>query len=414
MSSKQQSKIIDNGLSKTQKKALQKMQSSKILDYIVEEVHKEGVVNEDTNIKLLTIKLMLKYVKNRDPVSSNVLITEETGAGKDWLVENTLKVLIPEADIVMRTGLTNQSLNYWFTNKKYSNGWTFDGKILYLSDPPEDTLKGDGFRTLATGKNHYSTVVKGKMVDIKIKGKPVIVVTSMKNNIDVEGQRRWDAIHADNSNETTVGCLENIFGLGKNLPEPDTSFRNQIQTLLEYNVLIPFKPALGQALLNDNKKSNKPTILRTKVKVLLDFIRASAILHQHNRKIDDDGNLIAELEDYEIAKKIFMQFQGDSGQALDTYERAVKDALIGETEGLSVQEIAERVGHRGVTENWFYRHRDNMMEKHFIKQGVPRTYEAGENSKGEPFKRTMKTYKLVDYSLIKLPTSEKVRKIWEK
>lgn len=389
---------------------MNKLKDPELMKYIIEEVHKQGVVNEEDNIKLLTLKLTLRLVKNADPTSSNLLATEETGAGKDNLVGKTIKVLVPKENYVVKTGLSDKVMNYWNRNKKYKN-WTFDGKVLYISDPPKDTLQGDAFRSITSGLNKYSTVIDGKHVEVEIKGKPVIVVTSMKNNIDVEGIRRWDAIHLDSSTKTTDDVLEDILLMDeKQRPKPDKTFLLMLQKIEPYSVIIPFKADMGKELLKLNKGRVKPAILRTKVKTFLDLIKASAVLHQENRGIDNDGNLEAELQDYELAKFAYEKFYGEVGQALDTYEEAVKDALIGENEGLTIPEIHSRVNHRGVTQSWLYDHRNNMMEKRFIEEGVPKKIESGMKNDGSPFTKNVTTYRLCIRHKLVLPSVKQVKK----
>jgi len=77
---------------------MNKLKDKKLIKHIIDEVHKEGVVGEEDSIILLTLKIMLRLTKNAAPTSSNVLVSDKTGGGKDWVTKRVCKVLIPSTE----------------------------------------------------------------------------------------------------------------------------------------------------------------------------------------------------------------------------------------------------------------------------------------------------------------------------
>ena len=67
---------------------------------------------------------------------------------------------------------------------------------------------------------------------------------------------------------------------------------------------------------------------RRDVDALFSFIKASAILHQAQRKVDANGRVIATLADYAVAYRIFSKVLAQtSGQGVPDNVRAVVDLI---------------------------------------------------------------------------------------
>ena len=304
--------------------AIEKMRDKALMRYIINEVHKEGVVGEEDSITILTLKIMLRLVKNAQPTSSNVLVSDQTGGGKDFLTKNVCKVLLEkEKTCFHRTSISPKTFNYWQPKDKSGKPVSWNGKVLYLEDPEEDTIQSQAFKVMASGGTAITVIKDQKVLDKKIDGKPVIIVTSMKTSIDAEGQRRWDAIRIDTSqqlsNKVVLNTLFTATGHYNN--KADETFRACLRSLRAYEVIIPWATELNSIF------SNPRMVERTQVNKLLDYIKASAILHQEQREVDDDGKLIAEKEDYELARFAYVQLRNQEGNALNKQEERLLDYL---------------------------------------------------------------------------------------
>jgi len=344
-------------------KAEDKMKSPKLMKYIIDEIHNCGVIGEEQSTIALTLKIMLRLVNNAHPTSSNVLVSDNTGGGKDFITKNLCDILC-EKDIsyIHRTNLSPKVLNYWQpTDKATNKPTTWDGKVLYLEDPPEELIQSQAFKVMASGGTAITVLKDQKVIDREIDGKPVMIVTSMKTQIDDEGQRRWDAIRIDTSPEVSKGVVDMVFAsaTGQPITPPDNSFRSLLKTLRSYDVVIPWAVVLRKYV------ENPDTVDRTQVNKLLDYIKASAILHQYQRKVDDEGRLLATEEDYELARCAFISLKDKEGNALNRKEETLLYYLIKQGKPRKISEIITDL--EGVSKTWLYDNKETMVDKGVIK-----------------------------------------------
>lgn len=370
---------------------MNKLKDDKLIKHIVDEVHKEGVVGEEDSIIVLTLKIMLRLVKNASPTSSNVLVSDKTGGGKDWLTKHVCKVLLSESDCYHRTTMSPKAFNYWqpfkmVNKKKVTISW--DGKVIYLEDPDEELIKSQAFKVMASGGTHMTVVKDQQVLDRKIEGKPVIIVTSMKTQIDVEGQRRWDAIRIDTSQALSNKVIDSILtdACGKSIKgNADTTFRLMLQKLDEYNVVIPWAINLKRVFKNPRM------IERTQTKKFLDYIKASAVLHQEQRKVDAGGNLIADEDDYELARFAYIKLRNKEGNALNKQEEELLDYLRSKKEEIKLNQVTTDL--ENVSRAWLYQHKDDMIEKGVISTVIK--FDAGANREVEHLKASADMAKVV-------------------
>ena len=90
---------------------------------------------------------------------------------------------------------------------------------------------------------------------------------------------------------------------GTHVPKVNETLRRSYQELPKVEVVVPFSEALNNLLPNT-------VAMRTIYNTLLDFIKASAQIHQHcsiQRKKTPDGKVIATWDDYFIARIAFMK-----------------------------------------------------------------------------------------------------------
>ena len=325
-----------------------------LLYNIIKEVQKEGVVGEEDTIAALTLKIMLRFVKDADATSSNIVVSDKSGGGKDFLVKAICKVILPKVDYYHRTGLTEKVFTYWNANKK---DFTWTGKVIHLEDPDEDLIKSQGFKTMASGNSRNTVVKDQKAVDLKVKGKPVIIVTSFNTDIDIEGIRRWDTIRMDTTQRLTELVMKNRLlakaGLIKNGVNHD--LREGLHSLLtQRDVRIPFIVKILEVLPVN-------LAMRTISGKFADYIKASAILHQFQREKNEDGSINATWDDYDFARFVFAKTGGKHGVPLNTSEEEFLNILMENGYPMSVNEIAQKFSR---SKSWIYK---NINEKDKLK-----------------------------------------------
>jgi len=344
-----------------------KNQAKALINKIINEVHKEGLVGEEDSILVLAIKIFLRLVQNASATSSNILVSDETGSGKDVLVKAVCTTLVPKQKYHHRTDISDKAFDYWQPTitwdkddekKPIKDSW--DGHVIHLEDPRKEALMGQSFKVMASGGTHVTKVINNKSKDIEITGKPVIIVTSLNASVDEEGVRRWDSLRVDTSDRLTEMVINNylkqIAGSG-NL-EKDHSLRQRIQSLKPAEVVIPFAEKLEKHI---------PSYLsmRTRLKRLGDYIKASAVLHQEFRETDEKGRIIATRFDYDYARFAFSSLKDFKGLALNVGEEEFIEFLKKQKYPLSIAEVEQRFGKKSKT--WIYEHLDKFVSLGLIK-----------------------------------------------
>jgi len=327
-----------------------------LLINIIREVQKRGTVGNEKGILVLANKINMRRVKNVKPEGGNILVTDKTGGGKDKVTKDVIDVMVNPNELIHRTDLSDKVLNYWCSNKP--DDYTFDGKIFYLEDPQENCLKGQAFRTLTSGHNEASTVQNQKILDLVISGKPIFIVTSYSTTINREGDRRWDGVRVDTTDETTRNVTNDVwdkFGGKKIETTPDKTLITALQHGLEcYDVVFPYS-SLTKSYTRKNLKE------RTKVKNFIDTLKSITVLHQHQRDKDEHDRLISTLFDYEVARIIYETLNQGEGITLNVKEKEMVDSLR-----KGPKTTSELANNTSMSRDWFYKHQNNLVERGIV------------------------------------------------
>lgn len=275
------------------------MSDADFLYGVVKAIHRIGIVGEDKAILCLLLKLSLRLVKNADALSSNLVLSDDSGSGKDYLVKNLCGFVLPKDSFKSFTRVSEKALNY------YKIDW--NGKVLHLEDIDKGFLNSGVIKTMASsGSSILVTDVANKdSTLIDIEGKPVLVVTSFGASIDEEGIRRWDYLRLDTSSEQSKAIINSL-----NLPVVDKKLQKSLHSLKSFNVVVPFgKKVVSVLPCSLNMRSEKVKFL--------DYIKASAVFCQRFRKCDKQGNLIATWFDYDFARLVFYCFNSGGFSSLN-------------------------------------------------------------------------------------------------
>jgi len=331
-----------------------------LLVNIIKEIKKDGVIgNEDTALALI-MKIMLRLVCDSTAESSNMVVSDESGGGKDFITKTICKILLPKNCYYHRTSLTPKVFTYWNTDKKsQKEGFTWSDKVIHIEDPDKDLLNSSGFKTMASGGSANTVVKDQKAVDYKVNGKPIIIITSLNASIDAEGVRRWDSVNVDISKEITkMVNKQAVHKRQRNtLIEKNVALRDGLQRLTTKCVIIPFADELINIFPNR-------LVYRTLSKVFMDYICASAVLHQYQRKKDENGNIIATLFDYDYAVFVFNKCSTGTGVMLNKIEQEFLEILERyPNSNLSVREIVTQFS-RG--KDWIYENLDRLKSLKMI------------------------------------------------
>ena len=335
-------------------KAIHCLQHPNLLENIVKGVHiQEGLVGEDENIRAIVNKILIGKVENAKATSSNLLVSDVSGGGKDALLGAVTNFVVQEESLIHRTRISDHALEYWHEK---DIDFTWDGKVLYLEDPPKGLLTNDVFRTMLSGGNNVTVVREQEAVDLHIPGKPVVLVSSFQTTLDHESIRRVDQTRVDTSEEQTDRIIAKKLQNAVEAPEKKILFLSRALEALEpQKVVIPYFHYIHMHIKGK-------TIMRTKVDTLADFIKASAILHQYQRDRNEKGSIIATAFDYEYGRRVFQHLHVGGLPPMSVDEEEIYRIIERSDEGeLTISQIAERHPRRETS--WIYDNHKRLIEK---------------------------------------------------
>jgi hypothetical protein len=225
-------------------------------------------------------------------------LSSGAGVGKDYVASKVLS-LFPEEQKQTRTRISPTAFTYWH-NSTYEPDWTWDGKICYLEDISETILNHEVFKVMTSSGSSATVVIKQRAYDIKINGKPVVITTTATATPTPEIVRRFEFCNLDESINQTKEIMKRhaeYAMTGKSI-RLNEEIREALLLLKRKKVKIPFADNLCPFFPENN------VMMRTKFVRFLDLIKASCAFHQYQRKQDKEGFLIAQKEDYNIAKLV--------------------------------------------------------------------------------------------------------------
>ena len=285
-----------------QEQATAIIESPNLLNVIVQEVQKSVVGEKDTIIAIL-INACGIWVINCESTSYKLITYSRSGSGKDYVVKRTLR-LFPGESIQFRERISPKVFSYWHT-EEIEPDWTWDGVIFYGEDVSDQVLNDEVFKLMASGKERRQTTIvfRGCANTLTINGNPVMFITTASANPEDEILRRFAFCQMNESATQSKRIKEwrsRLETKGTGLLEPDAYVKWSLQLLQRVKVKIPYAQELAGYLPNT-------LITRTVFPRFLDYIKASAALHQYQRKRDKAGIIIADPKDYYIACRVLVK-----------------------------------------------------------------------------------------------------------
>lgn len=285
-------------LSKIEPKII--LKTSNLIDVLIKETNKKIVKEVGTRKTIIAFKCG-SLVKNSEPTSFNLLLSEDSGVGKDYVLKKTLEIF-PEDNHFHKSKITPQVLAYWHNSLNENENWSWKGKSLHLEEISYSTLNSETLTGFLSNKNYSGVVlIKQKTLELEINGKPSIFITTASKNPKKDMLRRLAMCQLNDSVNQTKEIVKRqseCAKKGKSL-DYNKEITEALKHLKKVKVRIPFADKLGIALLNKVSKAHK--ILRTNYPRYLDIIKSFTALYQYQRERDDNGYLLATYEDYKNA-----------------------------------------------------------------------------------------------------------------
>jgi len=396
---------------KEKQEALALLKAPDLLERILRDFEKCGVIGEQTN-KLVSYLAAVSRKLDR-PLA--ILIQSSSAAGKTWLMESVL-AFVPEEERIKYSAMTGQSLFYMGeTNIKH--------KILAIveEEGAERTryalklLQSEGELSIAsTGKDPVTGVLTTK--EYRVEGPVMIFSTTTDIDIDEELQNRCIILTVDESREQTRAIHQQqreqrtLKGLRNNQEKADLlKVHHNAQRLLRPLPVV--NPYAHQLTFLDDK-----TRTRRDHEKYLSLIDSITLLHQYQRPLktfkqsdNKSGNghptlyVTVTLDDIEIANRLASKVLGRSLDDLPPHTRRflglIQEMVKGECERLQVEQADYRFYRRQICEHtgWGLTqvrlHLDRLVEHEYVlvhrgSRGQSFVYELlynGEGKQGGPF-----------------------------
>lgn len=232
-----------------------------------------------------------------DPVS--LAVFGPSGVGKSYAVKAGLQ-FIPTSEIESISGMSEKALPYLGSEMSLKNRVLFLGEAAGMAD-------GNGrafLRQLMTeGKIEYMTVqktsggLKGEKLPV-VEGPICFMMTTTATRVHHEDQSRLLILNIDYDRDTIRTALLNAAnGKTRSAVQIDLTPWHELQETLKANpveVRIPYAERLAEHMPIENIK-----VQRDFPKVL-SMIKACALVHKNDREKDLEGNIIANIEDYDV------------------------------------------------------------------------------------------------------------------
>lgn len=309
--------------------ALALLRDPRLLDRILEDFERVGVVGEQTNLLLGYVASISRKLER--PLA--VVIQSSSAAGKSSLMDAVLD-FVPEEDRMSFSAMTGQSLYYM-------GGASLRNKVLSVAEEAGaerasyalKLLQSEGALTIAsTGKDPGT----GRLVsqEYRVEGPVAIMMTTTAIDVDEELLSRCIVLSVDEGPEQTKAIHEKQraeMSLEGRLRRHERALLLRLHQNVQRLVrpLLVVNPFASEMAYSDHRVR-----ARRDHRKLLGIIETVALLHQHQRDvktIEHGGHAVEYIEvektDIEIATKFMTATGGPSADDLPPQTRTLLTLL---------------------------------------------------------------------------------------
>jgi hypothetical protein len=301
-------------------RALELLESPDILEEAARDMVRLGHVGERSTKKLALICAL--SAKSGKPIQPST--HAQSSAGKNALWDAALS-LLPEEMVVRRSGLSAKAL--------FRTEANLEGAVLYLQEVAGSEDANYSIRVMQSdGRLEYEATEKApdgsmKNVVYRTEGPTVIVQTTTKNHLHPENETRVFPIYIDESELQTGRIVESILkdaaGHGVNGVERERvreRWQDAIRLLESgLEVVIPYAERI--------EIPTSPIRIRRDARRLMDVVWVIAWLHQHGRRRDGAGRIVATEEDFHLALRLVSESLTRAWRTLTPAEEAVLSVI---------------------------------------------------------------------------------------
>ena len=292
--------------------------------------------------------LYLALVSRRLDRPVSIVVKGPSSGGKSFLVEKVAEYF-PTSAVYALTAMSEKVLAYSEEPIKHRF------LILYEASGMNSDFQTYLIRSLLSeGKLRYETLektdsgIEAKLIERE--GPTGLIVTTTLNRLHPENETRMISLSVTDTQEQTSQVLKAL--ADEDLYVPDREEWIALQEWLEgatQRVTIPYARELAKLI---------PPVavrLRRDFSAILNLIRAHALLHQHTREIDEEGRVVATVEeDYAVVRELVADLvaEGVDASVSETIKETVQavEWLVGASDDdedgpitVSARQVAEKL-----------------------------------------------------------------------
>ena len=272
-----------------------------LLKRIVDDIGRLGVAGE----RELAASLYLVGISRLLPHPLAVILQGPSSSGKSYVIRHVASMFPPEA-VLLATQLTPQSLYYLDPGSLVHRLVVVGERSRAQEDEAADATRALR-EMLSEGRLSKLVPVKEdgrqRTVLVEQDGPIAYIENTTLTRIFSEDANRCILLTTDERPEQTRRILTVVAGACSGTVTADTQGiidrHHAIQRMLQpFAVVVPFAERLAEAVDHHRVEA------RRAFPHLMTMIQASALLHQRQRKIDLEGRLVAEADDYALARRL--------------------------------------------------------------------------------------------------------------
>jgi len=364
------------------------IESNDPLNLVVQEIRNLGYggdIRPAVIVYLAATSRLLAMREGAMPV--HLLISGISSSGKSYTLRHVMRIFPEQAYHVISAG-SPRTLIYGDAE--------FQHKILIFEEADslpagEDNPAASAIRNLLQDHRlHYEVTIRNSQTgDYQVKKiekpGPTVLITTSTHPLGAQLMTRLFCLEIAKSKEQISAALKTQALLEikgrKPVNNAFVSFQSYLQLQAPIKVVVPYSEQLADII---SKMSSAPRILRDFTR-LLSLVKSVAILRHHNRQVDSEGRIIADLSDYTTVRELVNDMYIDSTTGASSNIRK----LIGTVKSLLAKEsgstvtntkLAEQLGvspyqisrwaKRAIANNWLI---NKEQRKHY-----PADYVLGE------------------------------------
>ncbi|MFC2058815.1 hypothetical protein ACFLTS_04130 [Chloroflexota bacterium] len=198
----------------------------------------------------------------------------------------------------------------------------------------EDNPAASAIRNLLQDHHlHYEVTIRDKETGGYIAKKinrdgPTVLITTSIRPLGNQLMTRFFTLELGDSHEQISAALETQAALETDgTQSPDAAlvaFQSYLQLKAPVKVAVPYAKELGAGM---SKMASAPRILRDFAR-LMSLIKSTALIRHHQRQLDSEGRIMAELADYETVRELVNDMYVDSTTGATNDIRNLVEAVI--------------------------------------------------------------------------------------